>query len=74
MMHSNVLCLVALIALATFLQVEPISADERKPSPSVTAQPRIDDWWFIRHGEKIGQMKKEEVELLTMTPPTAYSM
>lgn len=64
MMHSNVLSLVAFTVLASCLQVGSISAEEKKPHPSVTSQPRIDDWWFIRHGEKIGQMKKEEVELL----------
>ena len=32
--------------------------------PAVSPQPRIEEWWFSRHAEKIGQMSKGEFDLL----------
>lgn len=32
--------------------------------PAVTPQPRIEQWWFARHAEHIGQMKDGEFDVL----------
>ena len=34
--------------------------------PSVNPQPRIEEWWFLRHSEKIGLMAKGEFDLLML--------
>ena len=41
---------------------EPKAVEVR--GPAVTPQPRIEEWWFARHAEKIGEMKKGEIDLL----------
>ena len=33
-------------------------------NPAVTPQPRLEEWWFERHAKKIGEFKKENVDLL----------
>lgn len=60
-----------LLIVAVTLAVLPWSsvvgqeaAKAEKPGPSVTPQPRIEEWWFKRHAEKIGLMQKGEFELL----------
>ena len=32
--------------------------------PAVTPQPRIEQWWFARHAEHIGQLKDGEFDVL----------
>ncbi|NRB43610.1 MAG: GDSL family lipase [Verrucomicrobiales bacterium] len=34
--------------------------------PSVTPQPRLEEWWFARHAENIGKMSKGEFDLLML--------
>ena len=34
--------------------------------PSVTPQPRLEEWWFTRHAENIGKMSKGEFDLLML--------
>ena len=50
----------SIFAALSFLNVAPAWAQH----PSTTPQPRIEEWWFARHAEKIGQMKKGDVDLL----------
>ena len=47
------------------------AADDSKKSnevsgPSVTPQPRLEEWWFARHAENIGKMSKGEFDLLML--------
>ena len=51
-----------LLSLAGILS---LGAEEKQtPGPAVTPQPRVEEWWFTRHAEKIGAMKEGEYELL----------
>ena len=34
--------------------------------PAINPQPRIEEWWFTRHAEKIGLMSKGEFDLLML--------
>ncbi len=36
----------------------------KKINPSITPQPRIEQWWFARQAEKIGEMAKGDIDLL----------
>ena len=55
----KVLLLMSLIAIVS------VGAEEKQaPGPAVTPQPRVEEWWFTRHAEKIGAMKEGEYELL----------
>ena len=58
----------SLCSLLTFfplIAVLPLGAEEKAAvGPSVTPQPRIEEWWFKRQAEKIGLMKEGEFELL----------
>ena len=40
------------------------SSPQDLEGPAVSPQPRIEEWWFSRHAEKIGQMSKGEFDLL----------
>ncbi|MCH2332615.1 MAG: hypothetical protein MK312_13895 [Roseibacillus sp.] len=51
----KVLLLMSLIAIVS------VGAEEKQaPGPAVTPQPRVEEWWFTRHAEKIGAMKEGE--------------
>jgi len=69
MIRSTVLSLVAVITIVSVLQPERVEA-QQQPAQSapkhhaVVPQPRIVEWWFARHAEKIGQMSKGDIELL----------
>ncbi len=56
--------LVAFTVVFSALQVEGAEAQPAKKGPAVTPQPRITEWWFARHAEKIGQMSKGDIDLL----------
>ncbi len=40
--------------------------DSADAGPAVTPQPRLVEWWFARHAEKIGAMSEDGVELLML--------
>lgn len=42
----------------------PAGALQDLEGPAVTPQPRLEEWWFSRHAEHIGQMKEGEFDLL----------
>ena len=35
-----------------------------RPNPAISPQPRLEQWWFARQAEKIGEFKKGDVDLL----------
>ena len=55
---------ISILALLSCAPAQSGGAPAAKESPAVTPQPRIVDWWFARHAEKIGEMSKGEVDLL----------
>lgn len=61
-----ILSLFAALAIAPSGNAEAPPAPKAEAGPAVTPQPRIEEWWFARHAEKIGILKKEEVELLML--------
>ena len=52
----------AVTALALVFAVSLRSQELR--GPAVTPQPRIEQWWFARHAEHVGQMKAGSFDLL----------
>ena len=46
------------------LQAQTLKAEAAKDNHAVKPAPRLDEWWFARQAEKIGQMKKENIDLL----------
>ena len=62
MMRFRLLPLVVSIATVSILQLEPVEAQSK--NPAVTPQARIEEWWFARHTENIGQMSKGDIDLL----------
>ena len=55
---------VGLGALITTLTFFPLALQAGDDDPAVTAQPRLVEWWFQRHAEKIGEMNKRDIDLL----------
>ena len=53
------------ICSSFFLLAEEKTADLNL-GPSVTPSPRVEEWWFARHAEKIGLMSKGEYDLLML--------
>ncbi len=43
---------------------DAVGQDPEPDNPAVTPQPRLEEWWFERHAKKIGEFKKENVDLL----------
>ena len=43
---------------------DAVGQDSAPDNPAVTPQPRLEEWWFERHAKKIGEFKKETVDLL----------
>jgi lysophospholipase L1-like esterase len=43
---------------------DAVVQDSAPDNPAVTPQPRLEEWWFERHAKKIGEFKKETVDLL----------
>lgn len=75
MISKRFLTLAYSIALMLLLFITFISAEENEnkaktsaveKGSAVTAQPRIEQWWFARHAEKIGMMSKGEFDLLML--------
>ena len=64
MLRPIMINLAIFIAMATVLQVERVKAQPAEKSPAVTPQPRIVEWWFARHGQKIAEMSKGDIDLL----------
>ena len=64
MMRFVVSPLVACLALASMLSAQQGVAQQDAQGPAVTPQPRIVEWWFARHAEKIGAMSKGDIDLL----------
>ena len=62
MMRFRILPLVVSIATVSILQLEPVEAQSK--NPAVTPQARVEEWWFARHTENIGQMSKGDIDLL----------
>ena len=76
--HATVLTSISFSILALLFFLTPTSLERvhaedtqksenekvAKKNPAVTPQPRIEEWWFQRHAESIGKMKKGEIDLL----------
>jgi lysophospholipase L1-like esterase len=66
------MCLSTAVAPSVVVAADDKAKDaptsEGKPkipvNPAVTPQPRIEDWWFARHAEKMTLMKKGDIDLL----------
>ena len=57
--------LFSFLSFFPLIAVLSLGAEEKAAvGPSVTPQPRIEEWWFQRQAEKIGAMKEGEFELL----------
>lgn len=41
-----------------------VGQEAEQDNPSVCPQPRLEEWWFERHAKKIGEFKKEKIDLL----------
>ncbi|MEM7233953.1 MAG: GDSL-type esterase/lipase family protein [Planctomycetota bacterium] len=57
----------ALAGLFAWLTTTAHADDAKKNAknePAITPQPRIVDWWFKRHAEKIGELAKNEIDLM----------
>ncbi|MBL49306.1 MAG: hypothetical protein CMP28_10165 [Roseibacillus sp.] len=53
------------LGMLSLMGVASPGAEENTTNgPAVTPQPRVEEWWFKRHAEKIGAMKEGEYELL----------
>ncbi len=63
-MTSAFACLIVCGVLASTMPAQKDQAHSATKSPAVTAQPRIAEWWFARHAEKIGLMSKGDIDLL----------
>ena len=46
------------------LQAQTLKAEPAKDNHAVKPAPRLNEWWFARQAEKIGLMKKENIDLL----------
>jgi beta-glucosidase len=69
MIRSNLLSLVAVIAIVAVLQIERVEVQAQQAPPAaqihaITPQCRIEEWWFARHAQKIGEMSKGGIDLL----------
>ena len=64
MMRPTISPLVACLVLASMIPAQTAEAQEDTKGPAVTPQPRIVEWWFTRHAEKIGEMSKGDIDLL----------
>ena len=64
------LFLCSLLILPFFLNAKDKESADNSASissgPATTPQPRIEEWWFTRHAEKIGLMAKGEFDLLML--------
>lgn len=64
------LFLCSLLILPFFLNAKDKESADNSTSissgPATTPQPRIEEWWFTRHAEKIGLMAKGEFDLLML--------
>ena len=59
------LCLLAALVTMSILSLAgKVSAQATEKNPAVTPQPRIVEWWFARHTQKIAAMSKGEIDLL----------
>ena len=78
MIRSKLLSLVAVIAVVSVLQTARGGAQQQpapsaKENPAVTPQCRIEEWWFARHAEKIGEMSKRDIDLLMIGDSITHS-
>ncbi len=64
MLRPIMMNLAVFVAIATVLQVRQVKAQPAEKSPAVTPQPRIVEWWFARHAQKIAEMSKGDIDLL----------
>ncbi len=64
MLRSRVACIVASVVAVSMLHAEGAEAPAAPKHHAVVPACRIADWWFVRQGEKIGEMKKGDIELL----------
>ena len=59
------LCILAALVTMSILSLAgKVSAQAIEKNPAVTPQPRIVEWWFARHTQKIAAMSKGEIDLL----------
>jgi beta-glucosidase len=78
MIRSKLLSLVVVIAIASALQTrrveaQPPPAPPAAPKHAVTPAPRIEQWWFARHAEKIGEMSTRDINLLMIGDSITHS-
>ena len=64
MLRPILTTLAVFAAMATVLQVERVEAQSAEKNPALTPQPRIVEWWFARHAQKIAEMSKGDIDLL----------
>ena len=55
--------LAALVTMSVVTLAGQVSAQATEKNPAVTPQPRIVEWWFARHPQKIAEMSKGEIDL-----------
>ena len=56
--------LAALVTMSVVTLAGQVSAQATEKNPAVPPQPRIVEWWFARHAQKIAEMSKGEIDLL----------
>lgn len=64
MMNAVRVRFVIALMLTSVLHAQQGQTPKTEKNPAVTPQPRIVDWWFARHAEKIGKMSKGDIDLL----------
>lgn len=52
------------VVLTVFGSNQSLAQQADADNPAVTPQPRLEEWWFERHAKKIGEFKKENVDLM----------
>ena len=61
--YQKVFCLVTVFPLCPWAG-DLVAQENERANPAVMSQPRIEEWWFERHAKKIGEFKKEKIDLL----------
>ena len=60
--HHLFPCWITLLLLTN--TVDLVGQQTETDNPAVRPQPRLEEWWFERHAKKIGEFKKEKIDLL----------
>lgn len=53
----------SILVIASLTLAQPGVGQKAASNPAITPQPRIAQWWFARHAEKIGEMSKGKAKL-----------